>query len=144
MPRIGQTIRSLALLLVLTASSAHAMDRLDALWMIETGGNDWTVGRAGEISRYQVRQSLWRTITASRDYSSPQTARMVASRLMDMRIKEFDAIRHRQPSNFEYYALWNAPNQILSGHVSSAVAERCQRFCNLCSRKTMDLTQASR
>ena len=42
-----------------------------------------------------------------------------------------------------YYALWNAPNQVLSGHVSRTVAERCQRFSNLCSRPAMNL-QASR
>ena len=129
-------------LLLLTAS-ARAMDRLDALWMLETGGNDWTVGRAGEISRYQVRADLWKTVTDSRDYSSPKTARMVAEKVMDTRIKAFDAARHRQPTNFEYYALWNAPNQALTGHFSAAVKERCQRFCNLCTRPPMGL-QASR
>jgi hypothetical protein len=120
------------------------MDRLDAIWMIETGGNDYTVGKAGEISRYQVRANIWKSITDSRDYSSPKTARFVASKVMDTRVRAFDAAFKRQPTNFEYYALWNAPNQILSGHrVSPAVAERCQRFSNLCARPTPGL-QASR
>src|SRR5271168_2340919 len=101
MPRIGQSMKYLALLLVMLAVSAHGMDRLDALWMLETGGNDWTVGRAGEISRYQVRANIWKTITDSREYSSPKTARLVASKVMDMRIRAFGAAFKRPPTDFE-------------------------------------------
>jgi len=137
-------MKSLVLLLALTAClSVRAMDRLDALWMLETGGNDWTVGKAGEISRYQVKADLWRSITDSRDYSSPKVARYVATKVMDMRIRAFDAAYRRQPTNFEYYALWNAPNQVMNGHITRTVAERCQRFSNLCARPAMNL-QASR
>ena len=143
MPFIGQFKKSLAVLLFLLTMSAHGMDRLDALWMIETGGNDWTVGKAGEISRYQVRANIWRNFTDSREYSSPKTARLVASRVMDQRISAFTAAFKRQPSNFEYYALWNAPNQAMSGHITRAVAERCHRFCNLCSRPYMELSEVS-
>jgi len=47
------------LLLFLLAASTQAMDRWTALAMLESGGDDHTVGRAGEISHYQIRQNLW-------------------------------------------------------------------------------------
>jgi hypothetical protein len=31
------------------------------------------------------------------------------------------------------HMLWNAPTQALTGRISRTVAERCQRFANLCS-----------
>jgi len=31
--------------------------------------------------------------------------------------------------------LWNAPTQALTGRISRVVAERCQRFANLCNWK---------
>ena len=144
MPFIGQFKKVLAAALLLLTASAHGMDRLDALWMIETGGNDWTVGKAGEISRYQVKADLWQSVTDSRDYTSPKIARTVAIKVMDQRIKEFDALYKRQPTNFEYYALWNAPNQAMNGHLTRAVAERCKRFSNLCSRPYLEYSQNTR
>jgi len=48
----------IVLLFILTAH-ALAMDRWSALAMLESGGNDHLIGRAGEISRYQIRRNLW-------------------------------------------------------------------------------------
>lgn len=109
------------------------MTRLDALSMLETGGNDYVVGRAGEISRYQVRTSVWRSVTKSRQYTNPETAREVVARVMERRMRAFDAVKGHKPNDFEYYALWNAPEQALSGRISQKVAARCRRFCNLCA-----------
>ncbi len=120
-------------LLLAGAFTASAMNRLDALWMLETGGDDHVVGKAGEISRYQVRTSVWHSVTPSRAYTSPETARMVVAQVMDRRVQKFDQIKGRQPTDFEYYALWNAPGQAYSGHISRTVAARCRRFSNLCS-----------
>jgi hypothetical protein len=125
-------MKAFVLLLVLTVS-ASGMNRLDALWMLETGGNDQMVGTAGEISRYQVRQSVWQSVTASRQYSSPETARLVALKVMESRVRAFDATFRRPPTDFEYYALWNAPTQALTGHIHPIVAERCRRFAQLCA-----------
>jgi hypothetical protein len=47
-------MRTLVLLFVLCPMVSFGMDRLAALSMIETGDNDRMVGRAGEISRYQI------------------------------------------------------------------------------------------
>ena len=40
------------------AAKAGAMDRFTALSQIESGDNDFAVGRVGEISRYQIRREL--------------------------------------------------------------------------------------
>jgi len=108
------------------------MDRLAALSMIETGNNDRVVGRAGEISRYQILKVEWRSVTNSTRYTDPQTARNVTLRLLDRRVVAFRETYHRSPTNFEFYGLWNAPSQVMERRVSRTVAERCRRFANLC------------
>src|SRR5580698_7101334 len=45
------------------ALRAGAMDRFTALSQIESGDNDFAVGQAGEISRYQIRRELWSKLT---------------------------------------------------------------------------------
>jgi hypothetical protein len=111
------------------------MDRLSALSMIETGNNDRMVGRAGEISRYQILKREWRSVTSSTRYQDPETAKAVTLKLLDRRVQAFQAAYNRQPTNFEFYALWNAPAQVLEGRVSRVVAERCRRYANLCEWK---------
>ena len=122
------------LLVSLLPVCGYSMDRLSALSMLETGNDDQAVGSAGEISRFQVKKAEWRTVTNSANYSDSETARKVMLQLMDKRIHAFQAHFGRLPSDFEFYALWNAPSQALTGHVSSKVAARCERFANLCDR----------
>src|SRR5262245_51428924 len=110
----------------------HGADKLEALSMMETGNNDYMVGRAGEISRYQIIKSEWHSVTNSFNYTDRQTARAVALRLMDRRVQNFASSFNRPPTDFELYGLWNAPNQVMQGRVSRVVAERCRRFVNLC------------
>jgi hypothetical protein len=110
------------------------MDRLSALSMLETGNDDRAVGSAGEISRFQVKKAEWRTVTDSSNYSDYETARKVMLQLMDKRVHTFQDHFGRKPTDYEYYALWNAPSQALTGRVSRRVAERCERFANLCER----------
>ena len=109
------------------------MDRMTALSMIETGHNDRMVGRAGEISRYQILKNEWRAVTKSRHYTNPSLAHTVATKILNQRLERFQAVYDREPTDFEFYALWNAPSQVLRGRVSPRVAERCHRFANLCS-----------
>jgi len=122
-----------ALLLTLIPMLSFGMDRMSALSMIETGNNDSMVGRAGEISRYQVLKSEWSSITTSTRYTDPELARQVALRLLEQRVQRFESIYKRPPTDFEFYGLWNAPAQVLNGRVSRVVQERCNRFVNLCS-----------
>ncbi len=103
--------------------------------MLETGNDDRVVGKAGEISRYQVRKEEWKTVTTSRNYRDPQIAREVTLKLIEQRIERFKDIHGRSPTDFEFYALWNAPTQALTGRISRVVAERSNRFVNLCSWK---------
>jgi hypothetical protein len=119
-------------MLVLCPMMSFGMDRLAALSMIETGNNDRMVGRAGEISRYQILKREWRSVTNSTRYTDPETARAVTLTLLDRRLQAFRAVYNRQPTNVEFYALWNAPTQVLEGRVSRTVAERCRRYANLC------------
>jgi hypothetical protein len=123
----------LALLLSIPACG-WGMDRLSALSMLETGDNDRAIGRAGEISRYQVLRREWRSVTNSARYADSETARTVVLRIMERRIGAFQATFKRAPTDFEYYALWNAPSQVMQRRVSRRVAERSQRFANLCDR----------
>jgi hypothetical protein len=111
--------------------------------MLETGNDDRAVGSAGEISRFQVKKAEWRTVTNSANYCDYETARKVMVKLMDKRIHAFEDHFGRKPSDFEFYALWNAPAQAMSGHVSRTVADRCQRFANLCDRDRKLVQMAS-
>lgn len=111
---------------------SFGMDRLAALSMIETGDNDRMVGRAGEISRYQILKREWSSVTNSVRYADPQIAKAVALRLIERRVQAFQAAYNRPPTHFEFYGLWNAPSQVLENRVSRTVAERCRRYSNLC------------
>ena len=122
----------LILALACVPMTSFGMDRLSALSSIETGSNDSAVGRAGEISRYQVLKAEWQSVTSSTNYLDPNLARQVALKLIEQRMEKFTARYKRNPTDFEFYALWNAPNQALTGRISTVVAERSQRFANLC------------
>jgi len=120
------------------------MDRLSALSMLETGNNDRMVGRAGEISRYQILKSEWRAVTNSVRWTDPQVAKAVTMQLIDRRVNQFRAKHHRDPSDFEFYVLWNAPAHVLvRGKVSKVVAERAQRYANLCSIRPRPILAAA-
>ena len=121
-------------LLTMVPMLGLGMNRLEALSMIETGDNDRVVGRAGEISRYQILKQEWFSITNSARYTDPKTAKAVTLRLLERRVKAFETKFNRPPTHFEFYALWNAPGQVLQGRISRRVAERCERFANLCER----------
>src|SRR5689334_14428917 len=120
-------MRTLALLFVLCPMVSFGLDRLSALSMIESGDNDRMVGRAGEISRYQILKREWRTVTNSTRFTDRKVAEAVTLKLIDKRVAAFQAIYKRLPTDFEFYGLWNAPSQVYRGRVSPVVAERCRR-----------------
>jgi hypothetical protein len=120
--------------LLLLPMGVFGMDRFSALSMLETGDDDQAIGPAGEISRYQVRMTEWQSVTNSANYCDSRTAHAVMVQIMEKRVQVFQTSFGRQPTDFEFYALWNAPTQAMQGHISPRVAERCQRFVNLCER----------
>ena len=121
----------LALMFCFLPMMAFGMDRLSALSQIESGDNDRAVGKAGEISRYQVLKNEWRSVTPSTDYQNPQTAKQVVHVLLQRRLTRFQQIYQRPPTDFEFYALWNAPGQVYQRRISPTVSERARRFGNL-------------
>src|SRR5208283_3825878 len=107
------------------AKPAFAMDRWEALSMIESGNNDRAIGAVGEVSRYQIRPEFW----PGGNPQNPQVALTVAQQTMQSRLNRFVRRHNRQPTDFEFYVLWNAPWQ--TGRPSAVVRERAQRFVNL-------------
>jgi len=108
-----------------SATPAFSMDRWDALAMIESGNNDRAVGAVGEVSRYQIRPELW----PGGNPQNPKVALSVAQKTMERRLNRFVHMHNRQPTDFEFYILWNAPYQ--TSRPSAVVRERAQRFANL-------------
>ena len=94
--------------------------------MIESGNNDHAVGAVGEVSRFQIRPELW----PGGNPQNPQVALTVAQKTMQSRVNHFLRRHNRQPTDFEFYVLWNAPWQA-GHHPSATVKERAQRFVNL-------------
>ena len=123
---------ALSWLLGAVAAPALGMDRWAALSMIESGNNDAAIGRAGEVSRYQILPRLWQKYGGPGSRfarTNPRIALGVARAIMSGRCADFARQFHRAPTDFEYYVLWNAPAQIyLPGPV---VANRAKRFCRL-------------
>ncbi|MGD1087798.1 MAG: hypothetical protein ABR955_03605 [Verrucomicrobiota bacterium] len=124
-------------ILLMLSASASAMDRWAALAMLESGGNDRIVGRAGEISRYQIRRELW----SGGNPLDAGVALANAQRIMSLRLDGFERIHGRTPDDFEFYILWNAPAQI--NHPHPAVAERARRFMNLAMDANSEVQVAS-
>jgi len=111
-------------------SRLPAMDRWSALSQIESGDDDRAVGAAGEVSRFQIKPELWqRYAPAGSNWAKPDDALSVAKQAMQERCAAFEHTAHRQPTDLEFFILWNAPAQI--NHPSKTVLGRAERFCNL-------------
>jgi hypothetical protein len=118
-----------------------APQQLYALGMIETGNNDRDVGGLGEISRYQIRPTVWKCYSKSSQYANPDVSLQVARRHWMVLARNFKTKAGREPDSFDMYVLWNtglayyeskgfAPHQ-----VARVVRDRAQRYVNLVNRK---------
>jgi hypothetical protein len=107
---------------LLVASQARAMDRWEALSMIESGDNDRAVGQHGEVSRFQILPELW----PGGNTRNENQALTAAKEIMQPRLNAFERRHGRPATDFEFYVLWNAPWQ--AGHPTKAVTERARRF----------------
>src|SRR5580692_8997882 len=133
-------IKSLSVLIGICAfiSSAQAMDRWSALSMLESGNDDQAIGSLGEVSRYQIRPYLW----PGGNPVNAHVALNVAQKIMQPRVAHFEQTHNRAPSDFEFYVLWNAPQEV--NHPCRAVARRAERFANLVQRPDSLLAFANR
>jgi hypothetical protein len=127
-------VKRIWLISILAGAALHAaaMDRYAALSMLESNDNDSKIGASGEVSRYQIRPDVWRAYSHGQTLSRTH-ALCVARAIMHDRMRIFASSHHRAPSDFEFYVLWNAPAQIDAP--DKTVADRAQRFANLCSLK---------
>lgn len=123
-------VKALIVLVVVCAMvcSARAMDRWAALSMIESGDDDSAIGSLGEVSRFQIRPYLW----PGGNPHNAGKALDVAQKIMKPRIAKFTQTHNRAPTDFEFYVLWNAPQQV--DHPCRAVKKRAERFANLVRR----------
>jgi len=121
------------------AGSPSVLDhrRQFALGMIETGNDDSEIGRAGEVSRYQIMPSVWRQYSTSRSYRDPATALEVAQQYWSTLYSRFKHQAHREPTDFDMYVLWNthygyyANRGLDPEKLGPKVRDRAQRFVNL-------------
>jgi hypothetical protein len=103
---------------------------MSALSLIESGDNDRAVGKAGEVSRYQIMPNVWRAYGGGNPKNSVE-AKRIATKIMAARIAKFEAQHSRQPSMVEVYALWRSPARAMELKLSAAVRECGHRFSNL-------------
>lgn len=111
-----------------------------ALGMIETGNNDYEIGGAGEVSRYQIMPSVWKHYSQSSRYQNPEISLAVAQRHWSQLYSDFIKQAHREPSDFDMYVLWNtrygyyASKGFKASRLSPTVRDRAERFVNLVNR----------
>jgi len=132
--RLRQVVAS-ALALGALCLQSSAMERWAALSQIESGNNDYVVGAAGEVSRYQIRPDVWNQYAHTKaSWKNPMDSLAVARGVMVERCAQFERSFHRPPNDFEFYVLWNAPAQI--HRPSAGVRKRAGRFCQLIQKES--------
>ena len=111
-----------------------------ALGMIESGNDDHGIGRAGEVSRYQIHPRVWKNYSGSREFENPEVSLQVAHQHWNHLTNYFRAKAGHEPTSFDMYVLWNtrfgyyARNGFDPGRLASVVRDRAQRFVNLLNR----------
>ena len=113
------------------------LSRLEALSMLETGDRDSAVGGVGEVSRYQMRPSVWKQYSNSTAFHDPVVAQQVAAQHLNFLETNFRKQAGREPNEFDIYVLWNAgfgyygKRDFSPARVSPVVRERAERYVNL-------------
>ena len=120
-------------------TAAYLSILLSALSQIESNDNDAAVGKAGEISRWQMMPEVWDNAThkpraMARIYKE---ALPVARKELESRIGYFRYNLNRDPVPEQVYALWNIgaicfknmhfDDSLLSWRLQAT----CERFANL-------------
>lgn len=127
----------IAFLAASVLSCQAGLSDLEALSLIESGGNDAAVGDAGEVSRYQILPKVWRTYTRSADYRNPWLSREVARQHLNFLLAKFQREAGRHPHDFDLYVMWNAGINYYrrlgfdARKVHRLIRERAERFSNL-------------
>jgi len=125
-----------AILLLMSTHSVLALDIRDALGQVESSNNDHAIGKAGEVSRFQILPSVWRTYEKKFNPTDQILAWTVAQKCLKARSKRFESNTGSKPTPNELYALWNAPGVFASrsyqfGKLPPVIRARAERFANL-------------
>lgn len=123
---------------LLTAAGAKAeLSRLEALSLIESGDNDAAVGRAGEVSRFQIMPHVWSHYSGSRAFRNSKVSTEVAARHLQELTTWFQQRTGRAASDFDIYVLWNAGPTYYhrigfkTSRVNRVISERARRYATL-------------
>ena len=129
----------LIILLLFVTVAAQAMptgreyERFKALGMLETGNNDYAIGKkAKEVSRYSIKPGVWYEFAGALPLSSavnPFTAVQIGEALMQPRIAHFVKKHRRQPTDMEWVLLWHCPARV--DHPTVDDRDYALRFSNL-------------
>jgi len=120
---------------VLFAASCSATDRFEALSQLESGNDDFTMGKAGEVSRFQIMPDIWRLntslpISRSTNYDA---SKFIAGKIQGERVRDFALHHNRLPTDREWALLWHCPGRV--DRPTKGDADYAQRFINLLNRK---------
>ena len=111
-----------------------------ALGMIESGNDDRGIGRAGEVSRYQIHPLVWKAYSTSKEYYDHEISLRVAREHWSCLTNYFRQKAGREPTDFDMYVLWNTRFGYYAGkgfeprRLPRIVRDRAQRFVNLVNR----------
>lgn len=114
--------------------------KLRALSQIESNDNDSAKGRHGELSRYQLKRSVWKQhFPAEKDQRHvPSAARRCArAHLCWLELKLCLAQRTNNPDPKDIYAVWNlglagyAKHEYTFSKLPARLQDRAQRFTNI-------------
>lgn len=113
--------------------------KLRALAMIETGCNDFAIGKLGERSRYQIKRSTWKEVSNKKFELAfyTQVASEAAACYLNRLSNRYYVANHRRPSDMELYVMWNwgfakyERRGFQFERVPAKVRDAAERFSNL-------------
>jgi len=130
--------KAIILLLCGSGLSVEAgLTKLQAISMVESGNNDYAVGGAGEISRYQIKPKVWRQYSRSTAYANTRVSSWVAEQHLQYLERQFKSNTGREPTDFDRYVMWNggfpyyARIHFSPRAVKLVIRERARRYANL-------------
>ena len=115
--------------------------KLKALSEIESGNDDNAVGRKGELSRWQIRRSVWEQhFPAKSDYRHfrKHAGNCAIAHILWLE-EQYRKHAKRNPSAAQLYCMWNMGwagfkrRDCLVSKCPAVVQERAERFANLYS-----------
>ena len=111
-----------------------------ALGQVESGERDKVIGKHGEVSRYQIRENVWKKYNTHyypASWTDYHTAAQVAYQHMRWLQEEYTKHTNKDANSTELYVMYNAgfdyykKRKFDMSKVSYDIRERAARFTNL-------------